>query len=454
MTIKGEKPGAAMTIDGEKLGAAMTVNDERRLRLATTRANRRIRIDAAAGVVAALLLGGPAHGQPAGNEPAPAPRGKIDAGARGFAIASADGAWQLRLRGLVQLDGRFFSGDASAGTDEWLVRRVRPTFEGSFGERVGFRLMPDFGDGTSQIVDAYVDTKLAPHVHLRAGKFKPPVGLERLQSARDLPLVERSFTTELVPNRDIGLQLSGGERLGWAVGVFDGVVDGRSTDGDDDGEQELAARVFALPLGAESPAVLGIGLAVTYGDRAGAPSLPLLAGQRSPGQQTIFRYRTGADGTFADGDRIRVAPQLYWYRGPFGFMSEWVRVREDVSRSSGGVGRSATLENEAWQITGQWFVTGERAGYRDPQSRGGVELVARLTELSPDAGAFALGAASFADPASAVTRARSAALGVNWFPLPGIKASAAWHHTSFKGGAPAGDRPDEDVLLLRWQLDF
>ena len=40
---------------------------------------------------------------------------------------------------------------------------------------------------------------------LTAGKFKVPVGLERLESATDIRFIERGFPTSLVPNRDLGV---------------------------------------------------------------------------------------------------------------------------------------------------------------------------------------------------------------------------------------------------------
>ena len=163
---------------------------------------------------------------------------QTDAGPSGFSLSSADAEWSLGLRGLVQVDGRYFTDDSAPDDDnEWLLRRVRPTLEGRFGERVSFRIMPDFGGGDSQLIDAWIETKLDAGLTLRAGKFKPPVGLERLQSGSDLRIVERSVVTELLPNRDIGVQLSGGSlRLNWAAGIFNGVKDGRSADEDDDGQ--------------------------------------------------------------------------------------------------------------------------------------------------------------------------------------------------------------------------
>jgi phosphate-selective porin OprO and OprP len=382
---------------------------------------------------------------------------QVEAGSDGFSLSSADDAWRLELHGLVHFDGRWFSGDSAADdADEWLLRRVRPSLEGTLGERIEFRIMPDFGEGDAELVDAYVDTALGSGVTLRAGKFKAPVGLERLQSSSSLQMVERSFVTELLPNRDLGLALSGdGERLSWSAGLFNGVNDGRSGDQDDDGNQEVALRVFAHPFGsADSETTFGIGVGATYGETEGTSATPLLSGYRSPGQNTVFAYRSEDDPTFADGERLRFSPQFYWYRGPVGLLGEWARVRQDVRRAGPAFDRRATLEHEAWQATAEWFLTGEEAGYRDPESAGAVQLVARIARLDVDEQAFAGGLLSFADPADAVRRADTWGTGVNWRPLQGLKASLVYQQTSFEGGAAAGDRPDEKVVFLRLQQTF
>ena len=382
---------------------------------------------------------------------------EANAGSDGFSLVSPDGAWKLELSGVVHFDGRWFSSESASGdADEWLLRRVRPSLEGSLGENVAFRIVPDFGEGDAKVVDAYVDAVLGDKLTLRAGKFKPPVGLERLQSSGSLRMVERSFVSELVPNRDLGLALSGGsQRLAWSAGLFNGVNDGRSGDGDDDGNQEVALRVFSTPLkAADHGTTLGIGIAATYGETGGTSDAPLLSGYRSPGQNTIFRYRSGDSPTIADGERLRISPQFYWYGGPLGLLGEWARVRQDVRRTGATFDLGATLEHEAWQLTGEWFVTGEDAGYRDPGSAGAVQLVARVARLSIDDESFAGGTTSFADPADAVRRASTVGAGVNWRPVESLKASLVYQHTSFDGGASVGDRPDEKVVFLRLQQTF
>ena len=115
---------------------------------------------------------------------------------------------------------------------------------------------------------------------------------------------------------------------------------------------------------------------------------------------------------------------------------------------------TALGNGEAWQATAEWFLTGEEAGYRDPESAGAVQLVARIARLDIDEQAFAGGLSSFADPADAVRRADTWGAGVNWWPLQGLKASLVYQQTSCEGGAPAGGRPDEKVVLLRLQQTF
>jgi phosphate-selective porin OprO/OprP len=378
--------------------------------------------------------------------------GTVDAGPNGISLASTDGEFKLQIRGLLQVDGRLFFGDDVPGADdEMLIRRARLSFDGQFGSRLAFRIRPEASNGVTSVIDAYVDWKLGESAFLRVGKFKPPVGLERLQSANDLRMIERSFVTELVPSRDVGIQAS--DTIGfltWEVALLNGVDDGRAADFNDDGEFELGGRVFFEPIrpGEGSNSNLGFGVGATTGDRAGTAQLPLLSGIRSPAQETVFRYRSGADGTYADGQRLRISPQIYWYSGPLGLMAEWGVSDNQVRRGA----QSADIAHEAWQVYAEWNITGQDTKYRGFPPVGTVQLVVQASGFDIDDLAFEGGANSFADPGVAVSAARSAGIGINWFPLAGLKASVAYRHTAFDGGSSLGDRPDEQVLLARLQF--
>jgi phosphate-selective porin OprO and OprP len=404
-----------------------------------------------------------------------------------FSIGTADGANFVRLRGVAHIDGRHFEGDASPVTSNtWLLRRLRPIIEGTFANYYDFRFTPDFAQGRSVIQDAYVVARFKPWAQVTVGKFKVPIGLERIQSANDLRFVERAFPTSLVPNRDIGLQLGGDIKSGlfsYNVSYTNGVNDGGSSeslptpDVENDAKGDVSARVFFQPfVNSDNFALrgLGFGVAGTYVDVSGSTANTLLPSYRTPGQATFFSYRgnTAAtattpainNATFADGERLRYSPQFYYYVNNFGVLGEYAVVSQDVTRVNGAVARSDTLDHKAWHLQFSWLLTGEEETFRSvtpatsfqlgKPGRGAWELVARIHELSIDEDAFIGGADSFATPATSARKARAAAIGVNWYLNPNVKWSVDYEQTRFDGGAATGDRPDEKVYFTRIGLGF
>ena len=392
----------------------------------------------------------------------------VTAGPEGFSIRSADNAFQLRLRGYVQLDGRFYNDDhLKRGVDTFIVRRARPILEGTVFKIFDFRLMPDFGGGTTVLQDAYVNARFLPGFQVRAGKFKPPVGLERLQSATDLLFVERALPTNLVPNRDLGVQLQGdlaGNRVSYALGVFNGVVDAGNGDLDTNNGKDTAGRIFFTPFAvtAGPGKGLGFGVSASTGNQNGTATSSAttgLASYKTGGQLTFFSYRsdgTAAGTTLAAGRRQRLSPQAYWYAGPFGVLAEYVRSSQEVSRGAA----AAKIENDAWQAAASFVLFGGEPSFRgvDPKQPfdasqhhwGALELAARYNVLDVDDKAFPL----FANPASAASRATAWAVGLNWYLTRGVRFLLDYEQTRFKGGAATGDRPDEKVVLDRIQISF
>lgn len=413
---------------------------------------------------------------------ASAPR--ITANATRFQIGSTDNSNFIRFRGTLFADNRAYAGDSAPETaDTFLLRSVRPTFEGTFGGIYDFRFTPDFGSGRSIIVDAYAAARFKPGLVVTVGKFKPSVGLERLASEPDLRFMERGLPTLLVPNRDLGVQLSGdfgGGAFAYQVGYFNGVTDGQSSDNlatpdvESDTGGDYAARVFFQPfINSDNFNLRGLGFGVgsTWQDLDGASANPYLPSYRSQGQLSVFSYRantatgvTPNNATFANGERLRLAPQLYYYRGSFGFLGEYTQVKQDVSRTVAGTTLSDTLTNSAWQGQFSWFITGEEESYRGftPGSTfqpgkpgsGAWELVARIQELDVDDDAFAGGANSFANPLTAISKETSYGVGVNWYPWNTVKLSLNYDLTSFEGGAATGDRADEQAIFSRFAINY
>lgn len=412
-------------------------------------------------VAAVLALAAAAAGaqEPARTDEPPAKEGPpaVTATARdGFTIQSEDGSFKLKIGGYVQADARFYLGDDDGdGLDTFLVRRARPIVSGTIARHFDFTITPDFGGGTASLQDAFLDARFSPAFRLKVGKFKPPVGLERLGSATTLLFVERGLPTDLVPNREVGLQVHGelgGGTLAYQAGLFNGVVDGGSNDGDVNDAKDLEGRLFLVPFknGAAALRGLGVGIAGTTGTQAG-----VLPTYRSLGQLAFFTYATGVA---ADGARRRLAPQASYQAGPFRLLGEWTRVTQRL-RNSGG--DSLEARHRAWQAAAAFVLSGEApaGGVVTPKKPfdpaqggwGALELAVRYNRFDVDGDVFA----GFADASRSARAATAWSVGVSWYLTRNVKYVASLDHTTYEGGAGGGgDRHAEDALLLRTQVSF
>src|SRR5262249_39235122 len=226
----------------------------------------------------------------------------------GFTLQSETRDFIVKVTGYVQGDGRFALGDdAGLVTDQFVVRRARPVLTGTVAKYFDFYLMPDFGLGTAALFDAWVDVHFTDKLRVRVGKMRTPFGIERLQSGQSLSFVERALPNNLVPNRDVGLQVHGEllkGALGYQLAVLNGVADGGSADGDTNASKDLAGRVFLQPWRAKGGSPLrglGFGIAGTTGKANGA-----LRAYSSVSQVPVFSY---ASAVTAGGDRRRWSPQ-------------------------------------------------------------------------------------------------------------------------------------------------
>lgn len=419
---------------------------------------------------------------------------------KGFAIKGPKGDYEIKFGALIQADGRGYTREVAPGAgpvDTFLFRRVEPTIQGSLGKLIGFRITPQFASGTSfDTTDIYADLKFHPAASIRAGKFKEPVGLENLQSSAALSFAERGLPTNLVPGRDVGLQLSGefaGGTTGYALGIFNGSTDRSDAPAvDTNDSKEYAARIFSEPF-KNTPGFfqgLGIGLAGTYANDDfnpnGKGNAATAAGSyRSPGQLAIFAYEGAADATATtvalpaaspSGQHTRLAPQAYFYRNNYGLLAEYVTTKQEFTRGA----NERDLENDAWQVAVNYVLSGEDAGYKGVKpSRpfkpgepgwGAFEVALRYGQIDFDDDAF-LGTGSVATGGSAATanlrlanagtqvsEAEAIGLALNWYLTGNAKLALNYEHTSFEGGAGTAaavqDRSDEDVVIGRVQLAF
>jgi len=409
----------------------------------------------------------PAPAPVAAPEPAKAPAPKPFGG---FKIQSDDKAYALRLGGQLQVDAWGFVGDdAKAYTDEVRIRRARLSVRATVAKYYDLRLLVDFAGSAVSLLDAVFETTWLEEFRIRIGKEKQPVGWERLESDTATHFLEKSQASNLVPNRDLGLQIVGklgGGLLDYQIGVWNGAADGATNDVDIDDNFDFDGRLTFQPfLKADLPALkeLLVGFYGSFGDVHGTAAATQLANYRSSGRAQWYRWATNATDpaltAIAEGSRVRLGGHLNWQYGPVGVFGEYVQSSQDVTlgATSGTVTNSAYVAQATWLLTGDdssWVGVKPKTEF-DPTSAdggpGGIELAVRWSALSIDEAAFDDG---FASASSSAKGLQSFTVGLNWYLNFYVKLQLNWEHTTFDGGAGDGDRPTEDLVGARGQMLF
>ena len=421
-------------------------------------------------------------------EPAAAPAPPVDAAPRatpelaspppvlgvddkGFVLKSADETYALKLKGVVQFDGRKYVGDpALRDSDGFLVRKIRPTFEASFLKIADLRFVVDFAEAKVTVVDAYIDIKPKEWLKIRAGKFIAPVGLERAQQDTELAFMERSLTGNLTQTRDVGVVAYAdflGGALHGAAGVVDGAPDGATIDADTNQGKDLIGRIWFRPLrfgDLKQYGEVGIGVAGSFGDRKGQPVKDKtgLSPFRTSGQTSFFQYAWNdmdpTTGVYADGSLRRINPQLFYFNGSFGVLAEYSVSQVRVHRGDD----VADLSHQGWHATANYVLGGKATlngvtvdnRYDSAKDQlGAFEIAAQVAQVTLDADTFP----TFSDPGKWARRATGIGAALSWYLSRNLRLSLNYDHTFFKAASQGADtyqRPDEKAVLARTQVLF
>ena len=372
----------------------------------------------------------------------------------GFALQSGNGDYRLVFGLTAQEDGRFSLDTPTPIVDTFTLRKVRPTLSGRVGKYFDFKVMPDFGNGTTVVQDAYFDIRFSPKFRVRTGKDKTPVGYELLIGDANLFFPERALASSLVPNRDIGVQAQGdlvGGILSYSGGVFNGIPDGSSTSTelDTNNTKDLAGRLTLQPFKSAHTLSAASGFGVQLGGSSGKQIGALPSFKTSVGQ-TYFSYISTAT---ASGARERITPAVFYYYKALGAFGEYVRSSQKITKA----GVQSDVTNHAWEVTGAVTLTGEATTDRgvrpdspfDPAASkwGAIQFVVRYAVLTIDPAAFSAGLTA----ANASQEARSFTIGANWYPVAYVKYYVTFERTTFNNSAA---RPAENMILFRTQLAF
>ena len=372
----------------------------------------------------------------------------------GFFIQSADGRSRITLSTLMHVDGRFVPDDPSASSNTFSMRRVRVGFTARFANIFEVRFNPELGNGTALIQDMYLDVKLSTAARIRVGKYKVPLGYEMLITAPRIVMPERALASNLVPNRDVGVQVMGdlaGGRVSYAGGVFNGSPDGGSAlDGDTNSAKDLIGSVEVRPFRRAATGRVRDGLGLRLAGSTGEAHGPLLPFRTSV-LHTFFAYANGVE---TDGARHRLSPSVFYWHRSVGAFAEYFRSTQTVVRDE----TQSENTNRGWAVTGTYLLTGEQASATsvtrpkhdiNPGAHhwGAFQIVARYSTLSIDPAAFA---SRVVAPGSS-QHATQASVGLNWYATPYVKYVAMVERTGFD--APSR-RPAEHAIMLRTQVAF
>ena len=414
------------------------------------------------------------------------------AGERGFNFRSGDGLYLLRIKGQLQIDTRWFLNDGALSdkADTFLVRRMRPSIDGTVFGLVDYKFTPDFAGSSLAVFDAYADIHPFQWLRLRAGKFKTPLGLERLQNDPDLVFMERALTQDLTPQRDVGAAL-GGELgngiLTYSLGVYNGAADSANPDVDTNHAKDFVGRILLQPFKAEALkglGSLGLHFAASTGNRFGtplsAPASTLLPSYKSGGQNTFFSYAVSTTDNsatpFAHLRQSRINPGLYYYLGGFGVLGEYVWDKQEVQKGN----TVSYLVN--WAAHGAAsFVIGGKNGYDGATPNqvldftkgtwGALEIGVRYNVLKVDdatVNTTAPTTIAFADGTKSASKVQAFGGAINYVPSRTFRVCLNFEQSRFTGGNAVKttdptttktttvitNRNTENALLGRVQVNF
>lgn len=214
--------------------------------------------------------------------PAAAPVPQATAGYKdGFFLQSEEGAFKLKLRGLLQVRGS--STIPADAPEEWsataAVHRAQLEMSGhAFTKQLGFLLKTEWGQGFTFAKDAWVNYAFQPGaLELRAGLWKRPFSRQELSGDNRQEFVERGLVnSSFEAGRDIGVALHNdldkSPALEWSVGAFAGAKDKPDVVGavvaGDDGALALQGAKLSSVAGPLRPTLVGR-VGVNFGEVKG-----------------------------------------------------------------------------------------------------------------------------------------------------------------------------------------
>jgi phosphate-selective porin OprO and OprP len=395
---------------------------------------------------------------------------------KGFFLESPDKAFSLRFTGQIQLDYRdFVRTKDRTDIDTFLLRRARFGLEATLAKYYEFRFLPDFGQGTTIVQDAYMNVHYWDAMQFEFGRFKQPISYEQLIQDRYVPTLERSLIDQLVPARDLGAMIHGEDvfqnRLDYAVSVSNGEINGNSVDlnNSKDVDGRIAVRPLNDPDLPEWMRYFQVGVSGGFGVEQ-EPINP--ATLKMPDTVPFLSFNSTVR---ADGVRTRLCPELAYFYGPLGFLAQYYAEQQDMEPNSTGAASKITIDVpfSGYMLLGTLFLTGETRTTWSEQVKplrpfnphcpitcpGAWELVGRVSRLTVD-DVFEKGNYQLVNPAKNSNEAMEFTIGCNWYLNAWVRMQFNYEHDMFGqpvllgSTIPTNQLQSQDSLFTRFQVIF
>lgn len=346
-----------------------------------------------------------------------------------FILESEDGAFQLKIRGNLHLDGRLYQSEHRGAPHSVDIRRARIDLQGRIHKWFTFRLQTEVA-GQPYLRNAWLDIEIRNWFHVRGGQMKVPFSSSFSTLDNNVNFIERATSTPVYPFFDRGILLWGelwNSTMVYNLGLFTGAgMDIDTPNGDQDDAKSLAAKLFFQPFRKlENTFAQGFFL-------VGQGTWELMTtptrrfekgGLRSPNYETsIWRWRTeqiiGSDGRMTDqvgakiGSKWRWGLELHYVFKRFSLSVEHlqlyyenIRVYHDLYSGSSRAYHDELFSSQGTiRSTSAWmsiFITGEskslsNSGWKTPGPQknvaeggvGALELLARYSYTDTDSRLF------------------------------------------------------------------
>jgi phosphate-selective porin OprO and OprP len=380
-------------------------------------------------------------------------------------------------------------------TRNWLYI-TSPAFEAKIDENLHFYATPDFGQQQFRIFDVLSDINYFQSFSLIAGLQKSLVaGLDVLVGGYKF-FNYTGFTSNMAPNREIGLTLYGtfgphrateyspyhmygfDDWFSYQLAVTNGNADATfpglvpffvsntfnlyQSDTYNIGNKAFEGRAFLMPMIHHPESIfenIGFGFAgsaATVVNQIGLPAYLSIA------KNAIFQYGGLETFAIAQGTRNRLHPQWVWFKNQWGLFGDYVMslqhlalgFRSHVLDSAGDV---ITQNNHVFEIQYLYNLTGEpfTMGLMKPNNKfkpldmhqlGGFQLGFRYSLMDLDPSVFqasyinSIGQTQYyyADPRVSVQKASAFSVILNWYWNQNFLIGTEFSYTKFKGGCSTG----------------